>query len=153
MSRFEKLEDAFELPRLEDVLNDTTDAEQVVEQAQELAKSYKEQDHFELHDQEMDEISEIALEYGKSLHDLGMSVEVKNAGEIFTASSNMIKIALDARNLKMEKKLKLLKLELDRLKLDRTNPDAGETIPAENVRVLDRNELLDQIRELKQAAK
>jgi len=154
MSRFEKLEDTFELPRLEDVLADNQIPEAVVEQAKALEKDYKDKDHFELHDEEMDEISEVALEYGKTLHDLGMSVEVKNAGEIFTASSNMIKIALDARNLKMEKKLKLLKLELDRLKLDRSMPEANETIEAENVKVLDRNQLLDQIREVtKQTAK
>lgn len=148
MSRFEKLEDTFELPRLEDVLSENQLPDQVVDQAKELQKEYKNQDHFELHDEEMDEISDMALEYGKSLHDLGMSVEVKNAGEIFTASSNMIKIALDARNMKMEKKLRLLKLELDRLKLDRTTPDPGETINADNVTVLDRNSLLDQIQEV-----
>jgi len=149
MSRFEKLEDTFEMPRLEDVLEQNQlPVEQVVDEAKALEKTYKEQDPFEIHDEEMDEISHMALEYGKSLHDLGMSVEVKNAGEIFTASSNMIKIALDARNMKMEKKLKLLRLELDRLKLDRTAPDQGETIQAENVTVLDRNTLLDQIREV-----
>lgn len=145
MSRFGTLEDAFDLPRLEDSIQEMN-ADQALEKADELEQEFKNKDHFELHDEEMDEISATAIEYGKSLHDLGLSVEVKHAGEIFTASSHMFKIALDARNSKMEKKLKMLKLELDRLKLDRTNPDPGELVQQEAVTVLDRNELLQQIK-------
>ena len=147
MSRFDTLENTFDLPRLEDSLQELTDT--TLEQAQELAKDFHSQDHFELHDEEMDEIAGLAVEYGKTLHELGMNVEVKHAGEIFTASSNMLKVALDARNSKMEKKLKMLRLELDRLKLDRTNPDAGETIHQESVMVLDRNQVLEQIKNLR----
>lgn len=147
MSRFDTLENTFDLPRLEDSLQELTDT--TLEQAQELAKDFRSQDHFELHDEEMDEIAGLAVEYGKTLHELGMNVEVKHAGEIFTASSNMLKVALDARNSKMEKKLKMLRLELDRLKLDRTNPDAGETIQQEAVMVLDRNQVLEQIKNLR----
>jgi hypothetical protein len=43
----------------------------------------------------------------------------------------------------------MLRLELDRLKLDRTNPDAGETIHQESVMVLDRNQVLEQIKNLR----
>ena len=148
MSRFETLENAFELPRLEDSLTSAEDEQQLVAAAETLQKEYGEQDPSQLHDEEMDEIADLAVEYGKSLHDLGMNVEVKHAGEIFTASSNMLKIAVDARNSKMEKKIKLLRLELDRLKLDRTTPDPGETINAQQVTVLDRNTLLAQIKSL-----
>ena len=148
MSRFETLENAFELPRLEDSLASAEDEQQLVAAAEALQKEYDQQDPSQLHDEEMDEIADLAVEYGKSLHDLGMNVEVKHAGEIFTASSNMLKIAVDARNSKMEKKIKLLRLELDRLKLDRTNPDPGETINAQQVTVLDRNALLAQIKSL-----
>jgi len=148
MSRFETLENAFELPRLEDSLTSAEDEQQLVAAAEALQKEYDQQDPSQVHDEEMDEIADLAVEYGKSLHDLGMNVEVKHAGEIFTASSNMLKIAVDARNSKMEKKIKLLRLELDRLKLDRTNPDPGETINAQQVTVLDRNALLAQIKSL-----
>jgi RNase P/RNase MRP subunit p29 len=148
MSRFEQLENAFDLPRLEDSLVDKIDATQALESAEDLEQDFKQRDHFELHDQEMDEIANLAVEYGKTLHDLGLNVEIRNAGEIFNASSNMLKIAVDARNLKVEKKLKLLKLELDRLKLDRSLPDPGETAEREHVTVLDRNALLAQIKTL-----
>ena len=150
MSRFEQLENTFDLPRLEDSI--MQDPQTVLDQAHSLKKQVAEGDHFALHDHEMDEIAELAVEYGKTLHDLGLQAEVKHAGEIFTASGNMLKIAVDARNAKMEKKLKLLRLELDRLKLDRTTPDPGDTVNQENVTVLDRNALLEQIRSLNNSA-
>ena len=146
MSRFEKLENTFDLPPLSDM----TDLDQALSHADKLTDQIKNLDPEYTHDTEMDEISQLAVEYGKTLHDLGMSVDVKNAGEIFTASSNMLKVALDARNSKMERRLKMLKLELDRIKLERTHPEHNHTQEAENVTVLDRNTLLAQIRELGQ---
>lgn len=145
MSRFGKLEESFDLPPLEQVQQDP---QHLIHAAHELENQYDTLDHDQIHDAEMNEISALAVEYGKSLHDLGMNVEVKHAGEIFTASSNMLKIALEARNSKMDKKLKMLKLELDRLKLERSQPETGETIDAQAVTVLDRNALLDQIKSL-----
>jgi hypothetical protein len=147
MSRFGKLEETFDIPELGSVVSDPDVA---VDQATQLAEAYANTDPDQLHDEEMDEIAQLALEYGKSLHDLGMNVEVKHAGEIFTASGNMLKIASDARNAKMEKKLKLMKLELDRVKLERLAPEKPELIDNSQVTVLDRNELLHQIRALSQ---
>jgi len=147
MSRFGKLEETFDIPELN---SQVPDPETVVDQATELTQSYENTDPDQLHDEEMDEIAHLALEYGKSLHDLGMNVEVKHAGEIFNASGNMLKIASDARNAKMEKKLKLMKLELDRVKLERTAPERPELIENHQVTVLDRNELLNQIKALTQ---
>jgi hypothetical protein len=149
MSRFGKLEETFDIPDLDVAM---ADPEVVVDQAQELAKTYANTDCDQLHDEEMDEIAHLAMEYGKSLHDLGMNVEVKHAGEIFNASGNMLKIASDARNAKMEKKLKLMKLELDRVKLERSTPERPELIENSQVTVIDRNELLNQIKALTQTA-
>ena len=147
MSRFGKLEETFDIPELDTVM---MEPDLIVDQAHELATSYSNTDPDQLHDEEMDEIAQLAMEYGKNLHDLGMNVEVKHAGEIFNASGNMLKIASDARNAKMEKKLKLMKLELDRIKVERTTPERPELIENSQVTVLDRNELLNQIRALTQ---
>lgn len=146
MSRFEKLEQTFDLPPLTQECDPSP--HELMQSSNQLADSWQKQNPEQLHDEEMDEIASLAVEYGKTLHDLGMSVEVKHAGEIFNASGSMLKVALDARNAKMEKRLKLLKLELDRIKLDRSQPDSTEHVPAEHVTVLDRNALLAQIREL-----
>lgn len=150
MTRFGKLEDTFGILPLQDVSADSPD--QLMQQADSLADEYNDSDPLLLHDKEMDEISDLALEYGKTLHDLGMSVEVKHAGEIFNASGNMLKIAADARNAKMEKKLKLMRMEIDRLKLDRMAPDKPEVLDQGQVTVLDRNQLLSQIKSLTQTS-
>ena len=61
-------------------------------------------------------------------------------------SSQMLKIAVDAKNNKVEKKLKLLRLQLDKMKLDRAY--ASEK-PVEGTAVaLDRNEILKHLRQL-----
>jgi hypothetical protein len=151
MSRFGTLEATFDLPSMD--ADGEEDVDQALATAQQFAKEYNKQDHIHLHDDEMDELGSLAIEYGKTLHDLGLSVEVKHAGEIFTASSNMFKIALDARNSKMEKRLKLMRLELDRLRLDRTNPAVDDVETPQDVRVLDRNELLAQLKEISQSHK
>lgn len=149
MSRFTKLEETFDLPPLE--TSDSLTMEESIAHAKHLANVHQEQDYFELHDNEMDEIANLAVEYGKNLYDLGMNVDVKNAGAIFSASSTMLRIAVDSRNLKMEKRLKLMKLELEKIKLDRTNPEkTTEVVEASNVKVIDRAELLAQIKDIQQ---
>ena len=148
MTRFGQLEETFDLPNLEELTQVQSVDSDVRQQAQQLAQSFEERDHFEIHETEMDEISHLAVEYGKSLHDLGMSVEVKHAGEIFNAAGNMLKIAMDARQLKLEKKLRMMKLEMDQIRLDRGATGATQEVETGNVRVLDRNELLAQLRDI-----
>lgn len=150
MKTFQPLEEAFDLPRLEDLV---TEPDTVLAQSRQLSKDYKSADASELHDNEMDEIADLALEYGKSLNDLGMTVELRHAGEIFNASATMLKVALDARNSKMERKLKQLKLELDKVKLEKTFPEEKAPADLGNVKVLDRNALLEQLREISNSNK
>lgn len=152
MKAFQPLEEAFDLPRLEDLV-DPGDAESVLAKSQQLSKDFKSADAGELHDTEMDEIADLALEYGKNLSELGMTVEMRHAGEIFNASATMLKVALDARNSKMERKLKQLKLELDRVKLEKTFPEEKAPADLGNVKVLDRNALLEQLREISNSNK
>ena len=150
MKTFQPLEEAFDLPRLEDLV---TEPDTVLAHSRQLSKDYKSADASELHDNEMDEIADLALEYGKSLNDLGMTVELRHAGEIFNASATMLKVALDARNSKMERKLKQLKLELDKVKLEKTFPEEKAPADLGNVKVLDRNALLEQLREISNSNK
>ena len=104
-------------------------------------------DHYDTHDQEMDTLAELAVQAHKDLQDLGMNVEIRHAGEIFSSSSQMLKIAVDAKNNKVEKKLKLLKLQLDKMKIDLTFK--GDETPVEGqAHKLDRNELLKQLKQI-----
>jgi len=65
----------------------------------------------------------------------------------------MLKVALDARNSKMDRLFKQLKLDLDRLKVEKAFPDKSEPVDTGNIKVLDRNALLEQLREFSKEAK
>ena len=151
-NRFEKLEDAFDLPALTDDSFGITPSVQEVAAALERAGQLEEQferiDGFDQHDVEMDELAGLAVQAHKDLQDLGMNVEIRHAGEIFSSSSQMLKIAVDAKNNKVEKKLKLLRLQIDKMRIDKMNKtDDNNTIDGNAVSI-DRNELLQQLREL-----
>jgi len=76
--------------------------------------------------------------------DLGMNVEARYSGRIFEVAASMMRNAVDAKASKMEKKLKMVELQLKKRKLDQ---DTGgeEPIEAEGSIIFDRNELLKRI--------
>jgi RNase P/RNase MRP subunit p29 len=148
MSRqFDKLEEALDLPDLDSVVQPSQeDIAIALQTAQNLEKQFDKMDGYDLHDVEMDELAGLAIQAHKDLQELGMNVEVKHAGEIFGSSSQMLKIAVDAKNNKVEKKLKLLRLQLEKMRLDRlAAPD--NTITGTAV-TMDRNEILKQLRQM-----
>jgi hypothetical protein len=107
----------------------------------------------DLHDKEMDELADLAIKAHMDLQDLGMNVEIRHAGEIFTSSSQMLKIAVDAKNNKVDKKIKMLRLQLDKLKLDRvTKKDDNQPLDVKAT-LMDRNDLLKQLSEIDSEAK
>jgi hypothetical protein len=160
--RFRMLEETFDLPNIDDSFdNDANDDEtpttedivSALESAKDLEKQFKKMNHYDQHDQEMDELAELAIDAHKTLQDLGMNVEIRHAGEIFSSSSQMLKIAVDAKNSKVDKKLKLLKLQLDKMKIDIAAASKSD-MPVEGTAVkLDRNELLKQLKEIKDSDK
>jgi hypothetical protein len=94
--------------------------------------------------EEMDEIALKAMDTYKDLMDLGMNVEARYSGRIFEVAASMMRNAVDAKASKMEKKLKMVELQLKKRKLDQ---DTGgeEPIEAEGSIIFDRNELLKRI--------
>jgi hypothetical protein len=151
--RFKMLEETFDMPSMdgngldEQEIHSNEDVEEALENAKDLEKQFKKMDHYDQHDKEMDELAELAIEAHKNLQDLGMNVEIRHAGEIFSSSSQMLKIAVDAKNNKVEKKLKLLKLQLDKMKIDAATKKDGDSIDGTAVK-LDRNELLKQLKQI-----
>ena len=105
------------------------------------------------HDEEMDELAALAIRAHQDLQDLGMNVEIRHAGEIFSSSSQMLKIAVDAKNAKVDKKLRLLKLQLDKLKLDRITKGTDDDPVEAKATLMDRNDLLKQLSEIDSEAK
>lgn len=96
-------------------------------------------------DTEMDELAELATASYKDLMDLGMQVESRFSSEIFNSASSMLGHAITAKTAKINKKLKMLDLQLKKAQLDARNAAKNEEIentPLGDGKALDRNELL-----------
>lgn len=99
----------------------------------------------EASDQEMDELGKLAQDSYKDLMDLGMNVDSRFASEIFQVANNMLGHAITAKTAKINKKLKMIDLQLKKAKLDQDKVRKGEVIETGEGHVLDRNELLEQL--------
>ena len=87
---FNKLEDVFDLPDMDSLAPpDANDIKQALEQANNLEKEFDQMNGYDQHDVEMDELAGLAIQAHKDLQELGMNVEVRHAGEIFSSSSQM----------------------------------------------------------------
>jgi hypothetical protein len=96
----------------------------------------------EASDKEMDQLAEMAVSTYQDLVDLGMNVESRFSSEIFSVASSLLGHAITAKNAKMNKKLKMIELQLRKAKLDM---DRGDDAATAQGSVLDRNELLEKL--------
>lgn len=107
----------------------------------------------EANDAEMDSLADLAKSSYNDLMDLGMQVDSRFASEIFGVASNMLAHAITAKTAKMDKKLKMIDLQLKKMRLDQQQAvidskaaDAGaDAMPTAHGMVLSRNDLLKQI--------
>jgi hypothetical protein len=96
-------------------------------------------------DSEMDELANMATASYKDLMDLGMQVESRFSSEIFNSASSMLGHAITAKTAKINKKLKMLDLQMKKAQLDQKMMAKSEEIentPLGTGQSLDRNELL-----------
>ena len=99
----------------------------------------------EASDSEMDEIANKAQKTFDDLMDLGMNVDSRFASEIFAVAGTMLGHALTAKTAKMNKKLKMIELQMKKMKLDNDmQGDEGPTDTAQG-QVLNRNDLLERL--------
>ena len=100
-------------------------------------------------DKEMDNIAQLAQDTFKDLMDLGMNVEARFSGEIFNNASRMLDTALSAKNAKINKKLRMVDLQLKKATLDarlaREAKANGEDTEDGDGQPVDRNKLLMEI--------
>lgn len=104
----------------------------------------------EASDGDMDELAQKATETFDDLMDLGMQVDSRYASEIFAVAGAMLGHALTAKTAKMNKKLKMIQLQLQKARLDldrekRTDDDYQESTETAEGQVLSRNDLLDRL--------
>ena len=98
-------------------------------------------------DNEIDDLAAKATETFDDLMNLGMQVDSRYSSEIFAVASTMLGHAITAKTAKLNKKLKMVDLQMKKLKLDQ---DAAKNTPEEAVetahgQVLSRNDLLERL--------
>jgi len=100
-------------------------------------------------DDEIDDIAQRALQSYEDLMDLGMNVEARYSGRIFEVAGSMLKTSLDAKVAKLDKKLKMVDLQLKKEKLDnesRSKDSSNGIVNGNGVVITDRNSLLASIK-------
>ena len=95
-------------------------------------------------DGEMDELADLAKDSYKDLMDLGMQVDSRFASEIFNVAGTMLGHAITAKTAKMNKKLKVIDLQLKKMRLDQQTPEEQQIATAQG-QVLNRNDLLERL--------
>jgi hypothetical protein len=96
-------------------------------------------------DTEMDELAGLATASYRDLMDLGMQVDSRFASEIFGVASNMLGHAITAKTAKLDKKLKMIDLQLKKMRLDQSAPEEPTTPQQGQGQLLSRNDLLERI--------
>ena len=155
-----KLEELFELPQIDDTLNEDIIQNKEIEIISQEAYSTLEKIEnalpqirgLEASDNEMDELATLARNSYKDLMDLGMQVDSRFASEIFNSAGTMLGHAITAKTAKINKKLKMLDLQLKKAALDHKITEKVkeiEAVPAGEGALLDRNQILKSILESK----
>ena len=158
-----KLESLFDLPPSAPVEDEPTPhpAEDFRSQLQTLDDTIDKVDAalpgvrgLESSDAEMDSLSKMATDSYDELMTLGMQVDSRFASEIFSVASNMLGHAITAKTAKLDKKLKMIDLQLKKMRLDQQQSviDAkaaetgdGEAMQTAQGMVLSRNDLLERL--------
>mgnify|MGYP001232632690 CR=1 FL=1 len=178
-----KLEKTFDLPSMEEALEDqqqeesnlensesedldrssaaahaeleeseVADEEQIIKRAlttaEKIDKALPQVKDLQTHDTDMDSYSGEAMKSYRELMDLGMNSEARHAGKFFEVAQTMMKNAIEAKNAKADKKLRMIELQLKKQRVDQWDKRDGndqDVIEGEGFVVGDRNKLLDQL--------
>jgi hypothetical protein len=163
-----KLEELFDLPMAAPAAEKTSATEGTTPPIEDMKTQLREIDAtidkieqalpavrgLETADTELDELAKLAVSSFNDLSDLGMQVDSRFASEIFSVASNMLGHAITAKTAKMDKKLKMIDLQLKKMRLDQQQQvldakaaDAGtaEAMQTAQGMVLSRNDLLERI--------
>ena len=154
-----KLEEFFNLPpdnksAVEELPSPPKSREQLIIEAQQICSSITTAEKIDYalptvvgldtHDEEMDSIASKAVRTFDELIALGGNVPDMHAGKIYEVAGQMLKTALEAKNAKAEKKLRMIELQLKKARVEQTDTDNnGNRSPVGGE--FDRNELLKYI--------
>ena len=147
-----KLEELFDLPPSSQVDDDQLESDirakeisvETLENIDKIEAALPQVRGLEASDDEMDDLADMATESYKDLINLGMNVEARYSSEILAVASSMLGHAITAKTAKLNKKLKMVDLQMRKLALDRRNDSGIPTTTAQG-HVIDRNDLLRRV--------
>jgi hypothetical protein len=116
--------------------------------AQKIDKALPQVKDLETHDKDMDGYATDAMNSFRELMDLGMNSEARHAGKFFEVAQTMMRNAIDAKNAKADKKLRMIELQLKKQRVDQqetSGSSSEDIIDGEGFVIGDRNKLLDQL--------
>lgn len=100
-------------------------------------------------DSELDALAAKAEQAYDDLMDLGMNVEVRYGARMFEVAANMMNAAIQAKSAKLDKKLKMVELQLKKLAIDKKHSAEEEKpIEAQGFIISDRNSLLEKLKNM-----
>lgn len=102
----------------------------------------------EMADSELNEVADKAMQAYEDLMDLGMNVESRYSGRVFEVAGSMLKTSLDAKVAKIDKKLKMVELQLKKEKQDKEDAGPNGIVNGDGYVVTDRNSLLQRLKGL-----
>jgi hypothetical protein len=155
-----KLEEMLNLPDNDDIVNPKTRKKSVVEvEPEHTFRDIQELDKIssalpyvkglgDKADKELEDIAARALTAYEDLMDLGMNVEARYSGRVFEVANSMLQTGLNAKVAKLDKKLKMVELQLKKEKLDKEDSSPTGIVNGEGYVVTDRNSLLERLKGL-----
>ena len=157
-----KLEEILDLPDSKEIIKQDKEKEKhnAIQQQNETLRDIAEMDKItsalpavkglgEMADTELNEVASKAMDAYDDLMDLGMNVESRYSGRVFEVAGGMLKTSLDAKVAKIDKKLKMVELQLRKEKQDKDGKIDGDSIvQGEGYIVTDRNSLLEKLKNM-----
>ena len=158
-----KIEDVFDLPPMkeesvddpikqEETGLDLAQLQQQLDTADKIDAALPMVRDLEALDKDMDNYADQAMDAFKDLMDLGQNVEDRHAAPIFDTASKMMTNAITAKTAKMDKKLKMVQLQLQKAKHDhavqtqQAIANGGETpVEGQAEEFEDRNSLINAV--------
>lgn len=157
-----KIEEVFDLPSMESEVNasypsdqeeqttglDLDKMQRQLEVADKIDAALPMVRDLEQLDADMDKYADKAMHAFQDLMDLGQNVEDRHAASVFDVASKMMTNAITAKTAKMDKKLKMVQLQLQKAKLDHAESKLNgkdTAIQGEAEEFEDRNTLINAV--------
>jgi hypothetical protein len=143
-------EETVEVPAVEAIPVPTIDLQERLEEFDKISAALPRVKGLgDISDAELDQLASKAEKAYDDLMDLGMNVEAKYSTRMFEVAGQMLTAAITAKTNKIDKKLKMVDLQLKKLAIDKKHGEESNTIQGEGYVITDRNSILAKLKDMK----